>query len=267
MLAFDPAARRFFERDWHLSTPMFHPVGGMDALPRALADALAGEVRTAAPVTGVGDGERVRAVLADGTTVEADHGICTLPPALAAALDHPWDAVVARALAEPVPFVTGKIGLEYDERFWEVDDRILGGITATDHAVREIWYPSAGYLGHGGVLVGAYPFGPAAERFGRLPHEARTELALEAGEAIHGPVYRRALRSSFSVDWASQDWSDGGWSDWSRFGTGYTRLLEPAGRWRFAGDWLSHASGWQHGALESARRTVTALHEQVLAGD
>ena len=174
-------------------------------------------------------------------------------------------STVTRALGEPVPFTTGKIGLEYDRRFWETDDRILGGISGTDREAREIWYPSTDYLGEGGVLVGAYPFGPAADRFSRLDHDARTELALEAGVAIHGPVYRDRLVSSFSVDWATQPHSDGGWSDWPQYGLGYHLLLEPAANWRFAGDWLTHASGWQHGALESARATVTALHEAVLA--
>ena len=265
VLAFDPTARRFFERDWHLSTPMFHPVGGMDAIPLALAAALAAEVRTGAPVLAVGDGAGVAARLEDGTEIEADLGICTLPPALAAALDAPWDETVTRALDEPVPFTTGKIGLEYDRRFWETEDRILGGITSTDREPREIWYPSTDYLADGGVLVGAYPFGPAADRFSRLNHQARTELAVEAGVAIHGPEYRDGLVSSFSVDWATQPHSDGGWSDWRQYGLSYDRLLEPAGRWRFAGDWLTHAPGWQHGALESARATVTALHEGVLA--
>ncbi len=53
---------------------------------------------------------------------------------------------------------------------------------------------------------------------------------------------------------------------WARYGTEFDRLLEPAGRWWFAGDWLSRAIGWQHGASESARHTVTALHRSVLAG-
>lgn len=83
--------------------------------------------------------------------------------------------------------------------------------------------------------------------------------------AIHGPVYRDGLVSSFSVDWATQPHSDGGWSDWEQYGLSYHLLLEAAGRWRFAGDWLTHATGWQHGALESARATVTALHEAALA--
>ena len=36
----------------------------------------------------------------------------------------------------------------------------------------------------------------------------------------------------------------------------------PAGRVYFAGDWLSHWVAWQHGALVSARATVTAPHQR-----
>ena len=127
----------------------------------------------------------------------------------AAALASPWDTEVIRALETPDRFVTGKIGLEYDHRFWETGDRILGGITTTDREPREIWYPSHGYLGDGGVLIGAYPFGPAADRFSRLDHAARTDVALTAGEEVHGPVYRDELRSSLSVDWRTQPHSEG----------------------------------------------------------
>ncbi|HEY5698351.1 MAG TPA: FAD-dependent oxidoreductase [Acidimicrobiales bacterium] len=268
VLAFDPGMRRYFERDWHLSTPMFHPVGGMDALPLALTDALVGEIHTAAEVRSVGaDGGGVSARLVDGSEIRADHGICTLPPWIAAALASLWDPVVTQALQTPVRFATGKIGLEYDRRFWETGDRILGGITTTDREPREIWYPSSGYLGHGGVLIGAYPFGPAADRFSRLDHDARTEAALTAGEEVHGPEYREGLRSSLSVDWGTQPYSEGAWAEWPDYGVAYQRLLEPAGRWWFAGDWLTRTVGWQHGALESARRTVTALHEMVLGAD
>lgn len=259
-----------FDRGWHQAMPMFHPVGGMDRLVEALASALHTQVRT---------GEEVLAVRGGGGGVEVDHrgadgeprrlradlGICTLPPRLAAALDTTWTAETLAALREPVPFVTGKIGLEYGRRFWEEDERIFGGRSTTSAEPRELWYPSTDYLGSGGVVIGAYPFGPAAERFSRLPHAEREEVALRAGEVLHGPAYRSELRSSLSVDWATQPHSEGAWCDWGLFGLAYDRLLAGEGGWRFAGDWLSRSSGWQHGALESARRCVTGLHQEVLA--
>lgn len=259
------------ERDWDQAMPMFQPVGGMDAVPRALAGALRGDVLTGVRVSAVGHtGDGVRVVAHDATgeevVVAAEHGICTLPPHLAAGLAADWDPGVTTALRRPAPVTTGKIGLEFGRRFWETDDRIFGGVTATDRSVREIWYPSTGYLGERGIVVGAYPFGPAADRFGAHDHAGREAMAVAAGVAIHGPAYRDELRSSFSVDWASQPWSEGAWAAWPQYGPDFDRLLEPAGRWWFAGDWLSRATGWQHGAFESARLTVTRLHAAVLAG-
>ncbi|MGF1663837.1 MAG: flavin monoamine oxidase family protein [Kineosporiaceae bacterium] len=269
LLGLGMGARIAFERDSHMAPAMFHPVGGMDAIVTALREAVSGQVRTGLRATRIGDdGRQVRVDCSDAagstTTVTADHGICTLPPHLAVALPSPWDTTVRTALAEPEPLTTGKIGLEYGRRFWEEDDRIFGGITVTSREARVIWYPSSDYLGDGGVVVGAYPFGPAADRFSRLSHPAREEAAVETGTAIHGAAYRRELRSSFSVDWRTQPFSEGAWSTWRRYGVSYGLLQEPVGRWWFAGDWLSRAPGWQHGAFTSARRAVSGLHRRVM---
>ena len=43
------------------------------------------------------------------------------------------------------------------------------------------------------------------------------------------------------------------------------RLLDATGNIYFAGDHLSHVIAWQHGAITSARATVTALHDRVVA--
>lgn len=258
-----------FEREWDQAMPMFHPVGGMDALPTALAAALRGEVLTGRQVTAVeatGDGVRVTAGAAgaEPEVVTADYGICTLPPHLAAALTTDWDPAVVAALRTPTPIGTGKIGLEFGRRFWETDDRIFGGITTTDRSIREIWYPSTGYLGEHGVVMGGYPFGPAYDEFSGQTHAERVATAVAAGAAIHGPAYEDDLRSSFSVAWSDEPFSQGAWSAWPPGDEGFTRLLDRAGRWWFAGDWLSHATGWQHGAFESARHAVTRLHAAVL---
>ncbi|WP_370740885.1 FAD-dependent oxidoreductase [Streptomyces sp. Ncost-T10-10d] len=45
----------------------------------------------------------------------------------------------------------------------------------------------------------------------------------------------------------------------------FAPLNQAAGRVYFAGDHLSYADAWQHGAFTSARKAVTALHTRVLA--
>ena len=263
--------RLAFERDWHQAMPMFHPVGGMDALPRALAAALQGRVLLGHQVEQLtDDGAAVGAVVREPSgrsiRLDAQVGVATLPPHLTGRLPSPFPPDVLAALRRPQPVRTGKVGLEYDERFWETGDAIFGGATTTDRPAQQIWYPSTGWLGEGGVVMGAYPFGAAAEELSRLPHAGREALAVEAGVAVHGEVFGTALRSSFSVDWATTPFAEGAWSQWDAFGPAYRLLQAPAGRWWFAGDWLSRTPGWQHGAFESARATVTGLHARLLGG-
>ena len=52
------------------------------------------------------------------------------------------------------------------------------------------------------------------------------------------------------------------WNDPERYLETYWSRYENV---YFAGDHLSHSIAWQHGALESARLTVTTLHDRVLA--
>ena len=259
-----------FERDPDQGPIMMQPVGGMDAIPRALHAHTDGDVQLGTRALAIAhDPDGVAVTVRDRKggerVVRADHGICTLPPPLAAAITEAWSPSMANALRQPIVVATGKLGLEYRRRFWEVDDGIYGGISTCDPESRVIWYPSHGYFAAGGVLVGAYPFGSAATRFSERSHDERVGIALRAGRRLHGEVYEHDLRSSISVDWTTQELTPGGWHTWPRFGVAYDEVVAGEGRWHFAGDWLARVPGWQHGAFESARRAVTALHRAALA--
>ncbi|ABW12369.1 FAD dependent oxidoreductase [Parafrankia sp. EAN1pec] len=70
---------------------VLRPIGGMQAIPDALHRCLTdagGVVKVAAPVTTilVERGAAVGVVLADGTTVRADHVVCAIPPQVTARL-------------------------------------------------------------------------------------------------------------------------------------------------------------------------------------
>ena len=65
-------------------------------------------------------------------------------------------------LGVPVISDTGKIGFQYGRRWWEEDEQIFSGITNTNTDLGTIWYPSSGYHGKKGVVVGYYNFGGAA---------------------------------------------------------------------------------------------------------
>lgn len=158
----------------------------------------------------------------------------------------------------------GKIGLEYGRRWWEIDDRIYGGITETDLDITHIWYPSYGYHARSGLVVGYYNTGDGAVRYGGMSHRDRLNRALTQGKKIHGEKYRSELRSSVSMAWHRQPHIEGGWVAWPSHQGAFTLLQRPAGRVHFAGDWLTHLIAWQAGAMESARKAVTELHRRVV---
>lgn len=246
------------------ATPMFQPVGGMDAIVRALLARVGDRVRTGVRVTGITD-------LADGVAVEwaggglkADYCVAALPPHLLAGIPHNLGAAVSAALAKPVPVAAGKIGLEYGRRWWELEDRIYGGVTETDLDITHIWYPSHGYHEKTGVVVGYYVTDEHARRYGALTPEGRGARALTQGGRIHGDKYRADLLSSVSIAWERQEHIAGGWVRWPDVDSSFTLLQRPAGRVYFAGDWLTPLVAWQAGAMESARNAVTLLHRRVL---
>jgi monoamine oxidase len=259
-----------FEFGWDQAMMMFQPVGGMDRIPYAFEKAVGQEkINYGATVLGMrntSSGVEVDYRNPDGQTrrISADFAICTLPPQLAAKVPGNLPAATLKALQYAKPTDAGKMGIEYGRRWWELDQRIYGGITNTDTDLRNIWYPSYGYNGGHGTLIGYYNVGGKARRFGKLRPDKRLVRALELGAQVHGPVYAQDVVASFSVDWASVEHSEGAWTEWpSQTDPRYKELLEPAGNIYFAGSHLSHALSWQHGAMVSARATVTSLHQRV----
>ncbi|GII87394.1 flavin monoamine oxidase [Sphaerisporangium siamense] len=245
--------------------PMFQPVGGMDAIVRALAARVgAGRVRTGARVTRIMNRpDGVEVTVEGGGVLRADYCVAALPPHVMAKIPGNLGTDVVAALATPTPMSAGKLGLEYRRRWWEIEDRIYGGATETDLDIGHIWYPSYGFHGERGLVVGYYNTAQDAEIYEGLPHAERLRQALDQGAKVHGPAYAKGILASASIAWRRQPHIEGAWVSWpSR--NGFSLLQRPAGRVYFAGDWLSHLVAWQAGAFESARKVVTEIHHRVL---
>jgi monoamine oxidase len=260
-----------FEFGYDQAMTMMQPVGGMDAIPTALNRRLGDKVRLGAAVQKLTDGPNgVEVVYEDKRgkeiLVRADYCVAALPPHVMARIPTNLDPRVTSALRYPVATPVGKIGLEYRRRWWEEDDRIYGGITETDMDLAHVWYPSHGYHGDRGVVVGYYNTGANATTYGSLSPADRVTRAVAQGVKIHGEKYRSELASAFSVAWQKVPYVEGGWVGWPSRTTGeYALLNQPAGRVYFAGDWLSYFIAWQAGAIDSARYAVTNLHQRVIA--
>lgn len=249
-------------------TTLMQPVGGMDAIPKALEKKLAGKILFNAPVKELRKTETgVRVVYEkDGKPVEAvaEFCVCTLPLPVLKKLNSDLSGTMKRA-TDFIPYInTGKIGLQFKRRFWEEDDYIYGGISRTNLDINQIWYPSFGFQGKKGVLIGYYNFYSRAEAVGAMSIAEREKLALAQGTKIH-PQYPAEFDNSFSLAWQRIPYSEGGWAtyDDATRRKYYPALLEPDGNIYFAGEHTTYLTAWMAGAFTSARRTVEALHARV----
>jgi len=249
-------------------TTLMQPVGGMDAIPKALEKRLAGKILFNSPVKELRKTETgVRVVYErEGKPQEltAEFCVCTLPLPVLKNIDSDISGTVKRA-ADFVPYIkTGKIGLQFKRRFWEEDDGIYGGISRTNMDINQIWYPSFGFQGSKGVLIGYYNFYSRAEAVGNLSLSERQKMALEQGAKIH-PQYSSEFDNAFSLAWHRIPYSEGGWATYDdntrrKF---YPSLLEPDGNIYFAGEHTTYLTAWMAGAFTSARRSVEAIHARI----
>ncbi|MGI9098069.1 MAG: flavin monoamine oxidase family protein [Solirubrobacteraceae bacterium] len=193
-----------FETSWDQAMLMYQPVGGMDRIPFALAKAVerqGGRIHHGVPVREISNTPTGVEIRVEGhrKPVRGDYCVCTIPPQVLKDVPTNFSEPIKRALAHPVGAPVGKMGLEYRRRFWEEDENIMGGITYTNMDLLMIWYPSYGYLGQRGTLLGYYNFGPDAETYGKLTPDLRRARAVAQGKKIHGDPYETELDHSFSV--------------------------------------------------------------------
>ena len=253
----------YVQTDWSSQPTMMQVVGGMDRLPAALARRLGTRIVYRAAVREIRQGERGVWVIyadADGRPrrVDADYCVCTIPLPVLNNLQMDLSQPVRSAIAAASYDGAGKIGLQCKRRFWEQDDEIYGGRSWTDQEIGQIIYPSHGFNGSKGVLIGYYLDFRGTMR--QRPPAERHRLALEQGARIH-PQYPAEFETAFSVSWPQVPWSRGSWrSESDASHDALVALRQPDGRVHFAGDYMTNMSSWMQGAFESAREVATAIH-------
>ncbi|MBD2022157.1 flavin monoamine oxidase family protein [Leptolyngbya sp. FACHB-36] len=246
-----------FEQGYDQQMMMFQPIGGMDQIARALDKKVPG-IRYGAEVNEIRkttSGVRVVYTQNGGQQeIKGDYCICTIPLSVLRKIPADFSPEMQTAIAGVDYAVTGKSALQFNRRFWEEDENIMGGITSTNIGLGTIWYPSYGYLSKRGVVVGYYNFGAQAEEFGALAPEARVQRALEIGSRIH-PQYNSHFETGMSLHWPNIPYNLGGWATYTTQTRQqyYARLNQPDGNIYLCGEHLSYLTGWMAGAFESAR--------------
>jgi len=231
------------------------PAGGMDALPRALAQALRSPVRTGMQVLGAERGGAGVVVWARGVQglerLEADYAVLALPLALLGRLALEWPWPLRQGLQAVRTADAIKIALETDGTWAN------GTAASGSHQV----------LAPCGSL-------PVAQRiacvYGNADWIARHATGPQAqpvarARSLLRPAARLATRpwgQPLVVQWSHQPLAGGAAA---RVDPGTAQALQQGvPPLFFASDALSPLNGWQEGALASAEQAVQALlaHQQ-----
>ncbi|HVA86695.1 MAG TPA: flavin monoamine oxidase family protein [Candidatus Saccharimonadales bacterium] len=245
-------------------------VGGMDRLPRGFYEAMPERVRFGAKVNAIAQDEESVTVhyetRAGRYTVTADYAICALPFSVLREIEilgRPFSRPKQRAIRELNYNASTKILFQVRRRFWEGEDGIVGGTTATDLPVRRIVYPSYSDPDDArGVLLASYTWGQDALRWGGLDSREMIEQAIEDVAQVH-PSILTEFEVGATHAWYNDPYALGAYA---LFEPGQqTRLqadiVAPEGRIHFAGEHTSLYHAWIQGALESGIRAAKEIHE------
>jgi monoamine oxidase len=241
--------------------------GGSDRLPYSFLPALDRRLRLGAKMIAVDqspDDVTIHYQTAGGRfEAKGDYAIISVPFPVLRHVEtlKPFSHAKQRAIRQLHYDASAKIFMQFRRRFWEEDDRIFGGGSVTDLAVRNIYYPEHGRETGRGVLLASYTWSEDAQRWGSLSPADRIAQALENLAHIHPQA-----PAEFEVG-ASQMWHDDEFAGgaFALFDPGQQTLLHdhivaPEGRIHFAGEHCSLAHAWIQGAIESGLRAAFEIH-------
>ncbi|MET9647882.1 flavin monoamine oxidase family protein [Streptomyces syringium] len=243
--------------------------GGMDQLPRRLAERLRGPVACGRKVVGIDVRKHdvlVRSRAGAGTVVEpSDFVVCTVPfPALRRMRLTGLDADKLAVLREVDYCPATKVAFHCREPFWQADG-IAGGASFTGGSIRQTYYPPVdGGPGRGAALLASYTIGREAGRLGRMSPRRRHRLVLEELSAVHPELLRPGMvLDAVSTAWGHTPWTVGCAMRWGKDAAEVererTRAARPVRRLFFAGEHTSTTPAWIEGAVESALRAVEEI--------
>ncbi len=243
--------------------------GGMDQLPRSFLPTLAGRIRFGARLTAVEQSANSVTfhyrTAAGRQSLSGDFAILTVPFAVMRHIEilSPFSRGKQRAIRQLHYDASAKILLQCRRRFWEDDDGIFGGGSATDLAIRNLYYPDHGRETGRGVLLASYTWSEDAQRWGSLSEAERIEQAIENVAVIH-PQILDTVEVGASKMWHDDPFAGGAFA---LFDPGQQSLLQqaivaPEGRVHFAGEHTSLAHAWIQGALESGLRAAYEIHQR-----
>ena len=262
--------RSIAARDGTTAAPMFHPVGGMDQIPKAFERAIgARRIVFNAEVRSVHQTDAgVEVIYLDtksGKTIRttADYLVACIPLTVLAGVDINLSPETMAAVRASTYSDSAKLGLAMKRRFWEEDDQIFGGHLYSNLPLGEFSYPSDGYFSRKGVLLGLYVHTPVGD-LSAQPMKARVEHVLTHASKVH-PQIRQEFESAYGVWWRRVKYSQGGFATGAAMAR-RAQLSRVDNRLIIgcAATAPTSEPDWQEGAVSAGWQAVTSLHQRAM---
>jgi len=90
------------------------------------------------------------------TAIEAPFVLVTVPLSVLKDVPADFSPRYRTAIAAGDYIPAAKVAFFARRRFWELDEQIYGGMSWTTQDITQMWYPSSGYQGATGILIGGY---------------------------------------------------------------------------------------------------------------
>jgi monoamine oxidase len=253
--------------------PMFQPVGGMDQFPKGFQRKLGDKITHGAEIVSIRQGTSdvkvaYRNVKTGAMTeITADYCVSCLPLTILRGLDVNLSPETMAAVKATPYSPSAKMGLQMKRRFWEEDDKIFGGHLYSNLPLGTLSYPSWGYWGDKGVLLGFYGSGQTAGLINK-PIKERIEHVLTHASKVH-PQIRAEYETAYCTWWEKTPYSLGAFAGGGGGGSTSDRLAvlgKPDNRIFIGCAAVSGNGGWQEGAVAAAWKQVKQLHERAMGG-
>jgi monoamine oxidase len=268
---FGSRIRSIAQREGTAAATMFHPIGGMDQIPKAFSRAIGpNRITFNAEVQSVRQDHRAATVAFRDTrtgrtrTLTADYVVICLPLSIVAGLDCQLSPDTMAAVRATRLSNSAKMGLAMKRRFWEEDDQIFGGHLYSNLPLGEFSYPSTGYFSRKGVLLGLYANGPVGDLVDKSV-AARVEHVLTHSSKVH-PQIRREFESAYGVWWQKVEYSRGGYASLPQARRAQLSNVENRLLLGSAATAPYSEPDWQEGAVAAAWQALTSLHERAMRG-
>src|SRR5258705_4191981 len=240
--------------------------GGMERLPRALAQRLAGTIRYNCELVRLERASRgIRATVETRgreDIIAADRAVMAIPFSTLkrVTVEPAFSAARARVISDLPYYEATRFLLQTKTRFWQ-KDRLSGGARTDGPA--DIWDMGYGLPGTAG-LISVTTGGPEAEKtLAAMSEPSRQSYGVGLAQAAF-PEVESQLQKALVHRWMDEPYARGAFSVFlpGQMSRWTSLMLKPEGSIHFAGEHLAAFSGRLRGALWSGERVAQEILQQ-----